>query len=216
MRVDGITVNNTTPSTVQVHNVLILDASGSMDGPKYQAACTGVQNELQLSKDLGFTFSLVEFVQSGLIITHCLKTNPEKVQIRFNGATGGNTPLYQTIVETLERLMRDKKADENFLIKILTDGQNNSGDKTASDCYKVIKQAEKKGFTVTFIAGEYDIQRIIREIGIDESNTQSHKNTGESITATFETQRSATISYSKRLERGEDVTFGFYSKVLND
>lgn len=208
--------SQTTKSDWNVHDVVILDASGSMDGGKYRAAKAGVQQELEQCKELGFSFSFIEFVQSDNIITHCLKSNPNKVSLRFNGATGYNTPLYKVIVDTIYSLINTKQDNDKFLIKILTDGQSNSGGTTAKECYQAIKKAEGLGFTVTFVAGKYDIEYIIRQIGIDESNTQTHDNTEQSITDAYVLTRSATVNYMKRLDEGEDVTLGFYSKILND
>lgn len=216
MRVDGTVTSTNTAKDFNIHNVVVLDASQSMSGEKYNAATLGVKKELDASIEAGDSFTFIEFVQSGHIITHCTKAEASKVELHFNGATGGDTPLYQTIVQTLENLMIGKKSNDKFLVKILTDGQSNSGNKTALDCRAVIKKAEEQGFTVTFVAGEYDLDRIIREISIDSSNTLTHKNTGESIEQAYEISRAATISYRKDLSEGKDVTFGFYSKVLND
>lgn len=208
-------INVVTPNTnFIVHNVVIGDASGSMDGDKYRALQVGVKNELNLCEQLGYTFSFIEFVQSGKIITHYLKSDPKSVTLKFNGATGNNTPLYQTVYDTLNNLMFSKRENERFLIKVITDGQNNSGYVAALSCADKIKKAEKQGFTITFVAGEYDMKKIVKDLGLDESNVQTHKNTGESVEESFRGQLEATKRYDKRLKSGEDVTFGFYSKTL--
>lgn len=80
----------------------------------------------------------------------------------------------------------------------------------------LIATCEARGFTITFIGTKNDTAYIVRHLNIDFSNTLVHDNTGEGVKMSFQTQATATTQYRKSLEKGEDVSRGFYSKVLND
>ena len=214
MRVDGKTIQNVT--NINVDQVIILDASDSMSGSKYNNARKGILEEIKLCEQLGYTITVIEMVQRNEIITHCFKANPSKLKIKFIGADGNDTPLYDTIVSTFNELLRTKEKDHKYLIKVWTDGQNNAGTSSQYDAEKAIKSIEKEGNTVTFICTDRD-EHYIQRMGVHKSNIITYNNTGEDLERKLQTTRSATIDYSKRLAAGEDVTTGFYSKnIVND
>ena len=208
--------SNNNGTNVKVHNIVILDGSGSMSGTKYTNAKKGVWKEIDLCKDLNYSFTLIEFVRAGKIIEHFYKVSPNTIKnIDFGGANGSDTPLYQTIVETIDKLLKSASTSDRFLIKIITDGQNNVGTKSEIHALESIKKAEKNGCTVTFTCVEYD-KKYILEIGVDESNIITYDNTGKDLERTMNETRSATILYSKNLSEGKDVTLGFYSKTVTN
>lgn len=221
MRVDGTTVTqNAIPNTEvpNVHNVTILDGSGSMTGAKYTNACKGIQLDFETCKNEGFkSFTFVEFNNARSITTHCFMSDFD-VKLRFNGPNGG-TPLYQTIGQTLERLLQEVPKGDKVLVKIFTDGEHNEYyGKYASveELKPLITTCESQGYTITFIGTASDTNKIVRNLGLDSSNTLVHDNTGEGVKMSFYAQASATVQYRKSLEEGKDVSRGFYSKVLND
>lgn len=220
MRVDGITVQQTI-GTPDVHNVTILDGSGSMSGPKYDNACAGIKLDFETCKNEGFkSFTFVEFNDDSPveITTHCFMESFDNVKLKFNGADSG-TPLYYTVGQTLERLLKEVPKTDKVLVKIFTDGKNTKHDGkycTPEELSPLIATCESRGFTITFIGTKQDTFDIIRNLKIDVSNTLVHDNTGKGVKRSFQTQASATTQYRKSLEEGDDVSRGFYSKVLND
>lgn len=214
MRVDGKTIQNV--ANINVDQVIILDASGSMSGSKYDNARKGILEEIKLCEQLGYTITVIEMVQRNEIITHCFKANPSKLKIKFVGADGSDTPLYDTIVSTFDNLLFNKEENHKYLIKVWTDGQNNSGYSGQRDAEKAIKNMENEGNTVTFICTDRD-EHYIQRMGVHESNIITYNNTGEDLERKLQTTRTETINYSKRVAAGEDVTRGFYSKtIVND
>lgn len=209
----------TNQSLPKIHNVDILDGSGSMSGPKYQSAMAGIALDLQTCKNENFaTYSFVEFNNDSpiSITTHCWLTSPNEVKLKFNGAKSG-TPLYYTIGQTLEKLLQDIPKEDKVLVKIFTDGQNTLEYGKYSnpvELQPLIATCEARGFTITFIGTERDTQAIIRNVKINVSNTLVHDNTGEGVRSAFTVQAEATRGYSKRVAYGEDVTKGFYSKTI--
>ena len=227
MRVDNTTVQSQTQSQSQtdipdVHNVSILDGSGSMKGSKYDNACEGIKLDFETCKNEGFkSFTFVEFNDDSPIeiTTHCFMESFDNVKLKFNGAHSG-TPLYYTVYTTLERLLKEVPKTDKVLVKIFTDGQDTMhgrGQKSKPEELKaLIATCESRGFTITFIGTKDDTAYIVRHLNIDVSNTLVHDNTGEGVKMSFQTQATATTQYRKSLEEGEDVSRGFYSKVLND
>lgn len=211
---------NETTGTGDLHDVSILDGSGSMRSEKYAAACKGIEQNLDTIKEQGFkTFTFVEFNDLNSITTHYFMSHLDLVNLRFNGAYG-YTPLYRTIGETLERLYNTVHENDKVLVKIFTDGLEMGGDRskyTNLDLLReLIHKCEKRGFTITFIGTEGDTNAIVQLLKLDASNTLVHDNTGVGVESAFNTQAQATRYYKASYEKGEDVSRGFYSKVLNN
>ncbi len=222
MRVDNTTVTQSQADIPDVHNVNILDGSGSMNGSKYDNACEGIKLDFETCKNEGFkSFTFVEFNNDSPIeiTTHCFMEPFNNVELKFNGASGG-TPLYYTVYTTLERLLKEVPKTDKVLVKIFTDGQDTMfgrGQKSKpKELRPLIATCESRGFTITFIGTKKDTDFIVNNLGLDISNTLVHDNTGEGVKTSFQTQAFATTQYRKSLEEGEDVSRGFYSKVLND
>lgn len=217
MRVNQSTNKSSKPTNFTVHNIILLDASGSMSwDQKYENAKAGVFKELELCKQLGYTFTLIEFVERNKIVKHYFKVNPNEFsKLIFAGSTGYNTPLYQTIVETIEELLSTKSSTDRFLIKVLTDGQNNVNSHTASDAYNAIKKMEKAGGTVTFTCTTQDKYHV-QLIGVDDSNIITYNNTGEDLERTMRGTYQKTLEYDANLRAGKNVTLGFYKTLNNE
>ncbi len=215
MRVDQKQV---TSSQVKIHNVIILDGSGSMEN-KYINAIHGVKLDLETCKNERFkSYSFVEFNDHDRITTHNWLTPVDLVKLNFNGTLNG-TPLYFTIGQTLERLLLEVPKEDKVLVKIFTDGQNtlNVGKySNPKELQPLIVACEQRGFTITFIGTESDTLRIVKEVGINKSNTLVHNNTGEGVKTAFNIQAEATKGYTKRVANNENVTTEFYSKTIHN
>jgi len=197
-----------------VYNVDILDASGSMSGGKYNNSCVGVKKgfvDLAENKEVKFNFTLVEFVERGRINEPF--TAVEKVpEFKFAGSVGNNTPLYRTVFDTITR-MRKLAKGEKVLVKVYTDGGNNTEYEYTAKCARLIKEVEKEGFTVTFVATEQDIVKITKDLSLDESNTLKVKNDARGFEMAFTSSLGSTQLYASKVSRGEDVSKGFYKKI---
>lgn len=202
---------------VIVHNVHILDASGSMAGDKINVAIKGINQEIEdMKKDdsTEVTQTIIHFSYPDDIITHCWKT-PLSSAYKFHTTARGSTALLQTIGETLTKLLSEANDKDKYLVKIFTDGEENAsvGEwKNPKRVANLIKEAENKGFTVTFVGTEKDIAYVVRLLSIDESNTLSHKNTIDSIGATYMMSSNATAKYRVAAAKGLDVKHEFFRK----
>lgn len=198
-----------------IHNVIISDASGSMNGPKYECAINGIRIEtdtLRSSSEIQYLHSLFEFVDR----THPLSIpykDEENPKPSFTGAIGWNTPLWKSIVTVLN-YFKHVPESEQVLVKIFTDGDNNAEGQYKNECKDLIKELNSKNFTITFVATKNDMSNIIREMDLDESNTLTVDNTGEGFEKAFSKSLEATRSYSSKVVKGEDVKFGFYKELI--
>lgn len=229
------------PSKV-VHNVHILDASGSMSGGKYTNALNGINKELEdIKKDSDgnlITQTFIEFTGGGWNSRWGSKGNTNAV-LEGNTATHyfmvpaancsavvgmgcpGGTPLYQTVGETIEKLMKHINPGEKVIMTIFTDGEelHSTGIyKNAETLKKLIKQVEDHhNFTVTYMGTEQDVHTIIDALGVSASNTFMHMNTASSVGASYATRGASLKSYSKSVARGasqEELKQNFFSKTV--
>lgn len=218
--VTGTTVENQTKSLI--HNVFIIDASGSMSGGKYENAIAGV-NELLVSisndTDSDNTVTVVEFESS--VIKRRVDVTSD-IPTKYVGmGTGGLTPLNQAIGETLEYIVGVRKnrfnVTDKILINVLTDGGENASSgkyRLACDLGKYIKELESEGVTVTFIGTKHEVAYAVNSLSMDATNTMVHNNTAADITRSFGATLKARQAYSKSVSRGEDVKISFYTKTV--
>lgn len=205
------------PERITVHNVHILDASGSMAHGKIEAAIMGINKEMEdMKKDdsTEVTQTIVHFSYPHDIQTSCWKT-PLRDTKEFTTKARGATALLQTVGETLTKLLAEANGKDKVLVKIFTDGQENASmgewhnPKNVAD---LIKRCEEKGFTVTFVGTDEDVRYVINLLSIDRSNTLAHDNTTRGVKMSYEKSMLATKKYRASAAGGQNVTFDFFTK----
>lgn len=202
-----------------IHNVYILDRSGSMSGGKLENALKGINKELEeLKSDNSVnylqTFVPFDYGSVGRIGRDFFKVPLHVVSPVYTVARG-YTALYQAVGETIEDVLESKAPNEKVLIKVFTDGGENDSKgrfRYPEVLLGLIKQAEEKDITVTFMGTYNDIETVVREIGIDRSNTLEHDNTAQGVMDSFIQTSAATRQYAKKALAGEDTLKGFYKK----
>lgn len=217
-----------------VHNVHILDSSGSMSGGKYNNAIEGINADIIQSQTvaattpgLTSTMTIVEFSGTGSAKEHMFM-QPINTAGRFSSQNMEHqTALYETMGQTIEKLLSRKQKEDKVLLKIFTDGEENdsrgkyapiggaSRQKLSPTLANLIKSVQDNdNFTVTFVGTANDTKAMIRNLNVDASNTLIHDNTPESVKMSFNKSLSATTQYFALASRGEDVSKGFYSKSV--
>lgn len=203
-----------------IHNVHILDASGSMRGGKLQNAVRGINEEIeQLKKDktVNYTQTIVDFSSFGDRMVRYFMSPIDNIVEKYTCHDRGMTALYDAIGLSLEGVRDKVKTGEKVLVKIFTDGgENDSRSKwrSPSQLNKFVKELEEVGFTITFVGTKQDVAHIVKALSIDESNTLVHDNTPKGVERSFAMGASATMSYAADLKAGKDVSRGFYSKKI--
>lgn len=199
-----------------IHIVNIVDVSGSMR-TKIDKALEGINsevNKLKQENSVDYNYTLVSFSYHTNIKTVIDNQPISKVE-EIKLKTDGYTALNQAVGETLTKLKEVTK-NERVLVSIFTDGEENDSRgifRDNSTLSKLIEDCKALGFTITFIGTKYDVDRVVRELKIDESNTLVHNNTSKGIADSFSMKFTATASYSEAVSRGvkqEDLLTGFY------
>lgn len=204
-----------------IHNVIILDASGSMIGSKFDNAVEGIREELaslKVDPNANYLHTVVTFNSAVKKILFA-STNSGN-NISFGYATGG-TALYKTVGDTLTEVLNVQDPGQKVLVKIFTDGyENSSTGKFATKQVLVDFMEDLKknhDFTITFIGTHEDVENIIDSGIVHKNNTLTHDNTGDSVKLSFATQTRATMTYAKAVADGvktEELNRSFYSKSI--
>lgn len=199
-----------------IHNVVLLDSSGSMRGSKYRNALLGIEEELKTVSSTTDT-TIYHYLYDFLDSDNSLNEKYAKVEgfalseIRLN-ATGFGTPLYKSITELLLTLSIIPK-HERVLVKIYTDGDNNREHEYLIRCRDLINKCNNENFTITFVATEDDMDNIVRRLQLDSSNTLTVSNTGDGFKEAFSKSLVATQDYVTKVENNEEVSSGFYKSI---
>lgn len=198
-----------------MHNVYILDASGSMNGGKIKSAIEGINEELTaLKADADSTYTTQSIVTFSY--AHDIQVSVWKAPIKdvnhFYCSTRGSTALLQAIGETLTQLLKQHKDGEKVLVKIFTDGEeNDSSSKWYGEVIpELIKQCEEKGFVITFVGTSKDVAYAVNKLRVKQSNTLVHDNTSAGVAKSFKKSIGATVSYREAASRGTDTQTDFF------
>lgn len=214
-----------------VHNVHILDRSGSMKYGKYENAVLGINEELSLLKrddSVEYLQTIVEFDTRGSWSAQQTRIEWRALAIPLKGygtfiglGADGGTPLYETIAKVVEKMRTIAKSGEKVLLKIFTDGDENASGEGwsiaeggAKRLELLIKEVEAIGFTVTFVGQEGDVKNMIKNVGLRSANTISHDNTARGVKMSFIKTAGATMTYAKKVAAGEDALDNFYAKSI--
>lgn len=219
-----VTVNISNGEKARIHNVFIIDASGSMSGSKYKNAINGVNEVLvDIKKDTDTinTVTIVEF--EGDTISRRLDMENSNVLPDTYQAmgTGGMTPLNEAVGETLEYILKERNSkfskEDKVLVNVFTDGEENASHgkyRNGNVLGEFIKSLENDGFTITFMGTQSEVQYAISTLNLMSTNTLVHTNTASSVKMSYDTTLNARKMYSKSVSRGEDVKAAFYSKTV--
>ena len=226
MRFDLIQEPQKVQNDFKIHNIHIVDVSGSMSGSKYSAAIEGIKKEVEEMQKGGFdnmTVSVVEFDThfSKCRITKPLWLNPlmniDINNIKFRSPEG-LTPLLEATTLTINELLLEKNPNDRVIITIFTDGQENasSNDYSGPKLKELIKKVEvMHNMTVTFMGTETDVLVVQKMLNLSKDNTLSHNNTKESILSAYSVRAVGLTSYSKSVNSGDLVTTDSFFKTTN-
>lgn len=194
--------------TKRVHNLLLLDESGSMQSI-YRPALSGVNETLQTIRgaqdehpDQEHFVSLIAF-DSGhynQIYSNVPAAKTEDIterQYRPQGAT----PLYDAMGRSITEL-RDKVAPEDVvLVTIITDGYENASREYDGKAIKALVEAMKhEGWVFTYIGANQDVEAVASAMSID--NRLAFDANEESTFAMFEKERFARMSFFREVSKG--------------
>ena len=204
----------------QVHNLIILDESGSMESIK-KTIIQGFNEIVQTVKGIEKVFpeqqhyiSLVTFNGLGQKLLHFIDPVSKLEQIdhtRYN--PDATTPLYDAIGFSISKLRKvtDNLTDYNVLVTILTDGEENSSmEYSGSDIKKIIESLKLTNWTFTYIGTDHDVEHFATSISI--TNTMVFNKNEAGMKAMFLKERTSRHNYSQKIRDAKQTENNFYDE----
>lgn len=201
-----------TPITA-IHNLVILDASGSMTELSL-AAVDGVNRTMKVIREAqdssaGLTqyFSLVQFnakKDEKARITTLVEDTPivelpdELSAKQF--MPDGMTPLYDAVAGAVNGIEKKVGENEVALVTIITDGiENASRSYDADDIKKLVNKKKRLGWTFTYIGANQKSSKVATQMGID--NYMDYMRTNADLERMWREENEARMRYYERARR---------------
>ena len=207
----------------QVHNLIILDESGSMESIK-SSIIQGFNEIVQTVKGIEKEFpeqehfiSLVTFNGLGRKVMHF--SEPVGRLETINGSSykpSASTPLFDAMGFSFAKLRDhlEKVSDHNVLVTILTDGEENASKEYNGKAIKsMIGELKNRKWTFTYIGTDHDVEKFAASISI--TNTMFFSKNIESMNDMFLKEKSARMSYSHKIRDKKDTKDDFYKAEEN-
>jgi len=202
----------------QVHNLIILDESGSMESIK-TSIIQGFNEIVQTVKGIEKEFpeqehfiSLVTFNGIGQKILHFIDPVSKLESIdekRYQ--PNASTPLYDAIGFSFAKLRQvvENLTDYNVLVTILTDGEENASKEYTGVAIKnLIEELKLKRWTFTYIGADHDVEKFAASISI--TNTIHFQKNEANMKAMFAQESNSRANYSQKIREKKDTGDDFY------
>ncbi len=202
----------------QVHNLIILDESGSMESIK-KLIITGFNELIQSIKsteaeitEQEHFISFVSFNSQGNKLLHFI--DPVSSLKELNDKSyrpDAMTPLYDAIGYAVNKLdsALEGKSDYNVLVTIMTDGMENaSREYSAESIQRLIEGKKEKNWTFTYIGTDHDVAMAAGQLNID--NVLAFEKNDEGITEMFKKEIVARRQYSFSIRDNKSFTRDFF------
>ncbi len=202
----------------QVHNLIILDESGSMESIK-KTIIQGFNEIVQTVKGIEKEFpeqthfiSLVTFNGIGQKLLHFIDPANKLEQIddsRYK--PNASTPLYDAMGFSITKLRQvlESQTDYNVLVTILTDGEENaSKEYSGNDIKKLIEELKLNRWTFTYIGADHDVEKMASSLSI--TNTMTFQKNEADMKSMFAKEKSARSKYSAKIRSNEETSSDFY------
>lgn len=216
--------NDRWPAQRTVHNLIILDESGSMELIK-QATISGFNELVQTIKGVEQQFpeqthfvSLVTFNSRGIaarLFTEkvaAIRTIDER-----DFQPSSLTPLFDAIGLAVTRLRKEIEGQRNcsVLVTILTDGEENaSREYTGAAVKKLIDEMKGRGWTFTYIGADHDVEHTAASISIPNYLKFSASEAG--LYHAFSQDKRARGIMSMKLRLNEDVQERYFEDAEDE
>ena len=207
----------------QVHNLIVLDESGSMDSIK-SLIISGFNELVQSVKGIEGQFpeqehliSMVSFNDLNNNILHFV--DPINKLDAINDSTynpASMTPLYDAMGFSISKLKQylEGKTNYSVLVTILTDGEENaSKEYTGSAIKNLVEELKQQNWTFTYIGADHDVEGMASKMNIH--NTMSFDKNDQDIKRMFASETSSRVKFSLSIRNGELDNNDYYSKLEN-
>lgn len=205
----------------EVHNLIILDESGSMDSIK-RFIIQGFNELVQTVKGAAKQFpeqahfiSMISFNGLGKKIHHFADPVTELNELNSeNYKPDASTPLYDAIGYAALKLEAQLKGKKNLsvLVTILTDGEENaSREYNATEIKELVNRLKKQDWTFTYIGADHDVTAVAHSISI--TNTMTWHKSEAGIKDMFVKETNARMKYFKAVENKEESKADYYRNI---
>lgn len=206
----------------QVHNLIILDESGSMDSIK-NSIIQGFNEIVQTVKGIALQFpeqehliSLVSFNGLGQKVLHFTEPVEKLEQIDTSRyQPDASTPLYDAMGFSFVKLKQvlENVKEYNVLVTIMTDGEENASKEFSGlTIKKMIEELKQNNWTFTYIGTDHDVEKFATSISI--TNIMKFEKNAEDINYMFEKEKCARMMYSQKIRGNESTSDDFYKDNL--
>lgn len=159
----------------KLHNLIIVDESGSMSSIEKQAVSgmletlSGIKESQKSIPEVLQTVTLITFNSEHLsTLYNCsMADSVDTDSIRY--MPSGCTPLYDAIGTGISRLKEVAQKDDNVIVTIITDGYENSSTRySLQDIKRMIEQQKELGWTVALVGtSNLDVESMAQGMAID-------------------------------------------------
>lgn len=195
-----------------MHNLIIMDESGSMDRMKAQALSGANETIMTIRKaqeDMPnmlqkLTFVTFDSLYDGTDVRTIFDDLPidevRNLHERDYCPCGG-TPLYDAMGISLSKLQEQVQAEEHALVTIITDGLENASHEYSGKAIKsIITLLREKGWVFAYIGANQDAVEVAKEMNIN--NAKEYDATPEGFTKMVCEENSSRMSFFKRCYEG--------------
>lgn len=212
---------NTSDSVKRVHNLIILDESGSMQSI-YRPALSGVNETLQTIRnaqkehdDQQHSVSLVAFDSGHYNRIYSNTPAEEAVDItKDQYRPDGCTPLYDAMGRSINELRPHVKAGEIVLVTVITDGYENASREYNGKAIKALVESLKpEGWVFTYIGANQDVEAVAESLSID--NHLAFDANDDSTREMFSKECSSRMCFFGKLSNNvclSDLSVGYFDK----
>lgn len=208
----------------QVHNLIILDESGSMSSIK-NTIIQGFNELVQTIQGIEKQFpeqehfiSFVSFNGLGQKLLHFIDPASKLKQIDDKSYNpGAMTPLFDAMGFSINKLKQSLQGqtDYNVLVTILTDGEENASKEfSGNDIKKLVEELKQNRWTFTYIGTDHDVEKIAISLSIN--NTLVFEKNEADIKNMFAKDRISRANYSEKIRFNEDTTSNYFEDTEDD
>lgn len=208
----------------QIHNLIILDESGSMDSIKsfiisgFNELVQTIQGIERQYPEQEHFISFVSFNGLGTKLLHFVDPASKLKQIDDSTyMPEASTPLFDAMGFSINKLKQylHGKTDYNVLVTIMTDGEeNDSHEFSGNDIKKLVEELKLNRWTFTYIGTGHDVEKIAMSISI--TNTMLFSKSEAGIKEMFVKEKSARANYSQKIRSNEDTTSNYFDDKQDD
>jgi uncharacterized protein YegL len=202
----------------QVHNLIILDESGSMISIKkpiingFNELINSVKNIEEEFQEQEHFISLISFNSKKNNVIHFTEPVSKIITINDNNYNPeSSTPLFDAMGLSILKLKHylNNKNNYSVLVTILTDGEENASKEfTLIEIKRIIEELKTENWTFTYIGTDHDIDKTVKDLSIN--NSMFFENNAAGIKKMFEIETTSRIKYSLSIRNGKKINNDFY------